>query len=206
MKTFKNSLLKHVLLIMLLPAVLLTSCTGKADPDSDNTASYADGEEGKTEYAEPNIDLTDIAEYTGVIFPEDSELLEVYVPKSTAEKENNGDLLDLFEAGVFAKVSVAKEQLEKLYENIESNCTVLEENSSEKFLTVGPFSADEVSNSRLSRYYVVIYHPDIEYPDDYTKEYMRIHTFLYVYECNGSYNVYLGAVKTIIRDDTTAGN
>lgn len=204
MNNFKNYFAKHVLLIMLLPAVLLTSCTGKGSPDSDNTASYADGEEGKTEYAEPNIDLTDISEYTGVIFPEDSELLEVYTPKSAGEEKNNGNLLDLFEAVVYAKVSVAKEQLEKLYENIEINCAGLEKNSSEKFFAVGPFSADEVSNSRLSRYYVLIYHPDIEYPDEYTEEYMRINTFLYVYECNGSYNVYLGALKTIIRDDATA--
>ena len=106
---------------------------------------------------------------------------------ATLEVTNNG-----------VKVFVAKEQLEKLYENIESNCAGLEKNSSEKFFAVGPFSADEVSNSRLIRFYGVIYHPDIEYPDEYTKEYMRINTFLYVYECSGSYYVYLETAKTFI--------
>ena len=205
MKNFKNSFVKYVLLIMLLSAVLLTSCTGKFSPDSDNTAPNGGGEESKTEYFEPNIDLTDISEYTGIVFPEGSELLEVYTPKSAGEEKNNGNLLDLFEAVVYAKVSVEKEQLEQLYENIESNCAAgLGKNSSEKFFAVGPFSADEVANSRLIRFYGIDYHPDIEYPDEYTKEYMRISTFLYVYECNGSYNVYLGALKTFIRDDTTA--
>ena len=155
MKNFKNSFVKYVLLIMLLPAVLLTSCTGKFSPDSDNTAPNGGGEESETEYFEPNIDLTDISEYTGIVFPEGSELLEVYTPKSTGEKENNGNLLDLFEAVVYSKVSVEKEQLEELYENIESNCAAgLGKNSSEKFFAVGPFSADEVANSRLIRSFI----------------------------------------------------
>ena len=88
MKNFKNSFVKYVLLIMLLPAVILTSCTGKVSPDSDNTASYADGEESETEYFEPNIDLTDIWEYTGIVFPEDSELLEAYTSKSKVTEDD----------------------------------------------------------------------------------------------------------------------
>ena len=86
-----------------------------------------------------------------------------------------------------------------MFENIENNCTVIDMNSSEKFFGVGPFASDKVSNSNLCKFYNVLYSPDIEDLDEYTKEYMRINTFLYVYECNGSYNVYLGSVKTFIR-------
>lgn len=199
MKFSTNSFRVYVMIIIYVLVIILASCTHKTIAGADSTISSYAGEEKGAEFVMIKTDLADISKYTSIIFPENSELLEAYTSKSESKEEAYNDLFDLLENGIYVKVSVEKEQIDDLFESIENNCTVIDANSSEKFFADGPFASDKVLNSNLRKYYNVVYSPDIEDLDEYTKEYMRIQTSLYAVEGDGFYNVYLGAFRTNIR-------
>lgn len=176
---------------MIVMAVLLVSCTNKSKHEVSITSHI---ETEKTmDYSEFSNDLDQIAKYSGIVFPDEAKLL-----KSYAEK-NGGDLLDMLDNGVYVIVSVPKNQISNLYSNIERAGTVNEEEPAQQFFTVGPFNAEEVSNNELCKYYYIISRPEIDGIDDYLEEYLIIETFVYVFDCNDSYSVYLRSYTNIIR-------